>query len=573
MKKLFSLCLACISILFFVCPTYAGLNDGIVAYYPLDGNCYDASGNGHTGTMYSATPAPDRFGNQNSACYFNGLNNYIEAPSPGIPNNSSFTVSFWIQYEWQPHRIWIMYFGYHDQWQCSGGENNGLTTLINVSNEWGEGLGQGDTQMGFFCGDQNRFNISTLQGSWLHIVSVYDAQNSTLKSFLNGNLIDEDTSLSQKNIQEYPLFIGKPSTPYTSDSYFKGSIDEVRLYNRVLSEAEIQELYGGVKIPNLVVSPQLYDFGKLKVGSCSATPQQFTLSNTGTGNLNISAISVSNEANFTLALDGGTNPCYINNPTIAPGDFRTLTVKFCPKVKGNSFANIAITSNDPDTSTFVVPLSGTTLKNGLGWVVIIDGMDIESTALPWKDAWTQYLNVHINDDTKPTRATIEKEWRIDLFRWNGDLMFTKFYVEELYKRIKLLNSTNTPVVILSHSWGTVLSYIALTKHSDPAKSDYIHVDKLITLGSPLGANKSSIWYNTAKLQLTVSGVWSIKKPSNLKVWHNYFTDCDEIGGRILEKKIDNYRNRQEYDGFRACHSSYFEDLDRWNDILPGFCSK
>ena len=49
----------------------ADLNDGLVAYYPFNGNANDESGNGYNGTVYGATLTYDRFGNPNSAYSFN----------------------------------------------------------------------------------------------------------------------------------------------------------------------------------------------------------------------------------------------------------------------------------------------------------------------------------------------------------------------------------------------------------------------------------------------------------------------------------------------------------------------
>ncbi len=50
----------------------AGINDGLVAYYPFNGNANDASGNGYDGVVNGATLAPDSGGKPNSAYYFDG---------------------------------------------------------------------------------------------------------------------------------------------------------------------------------------------------------------------------------------------------------------------------------------------------------------------------------------------------------------------------------------------------------------------------------------------------------------------------------------------------------------------
>jgi len=61
--------------LFIVIQTcHAGINDGLVAYYPFNGNANDESGNGNNGTVNGATLTSDRFGNANSAYSFDGVN-------------------------------------------------------------------------------------------------------------------------------------------------------------------------------------------------------------------------------------------------------------------------------------------------------------------------------------------------------------------------------------------------------------------------------------------------------------------------------------------------------------------
>jgi hypothetical protein len=65
----------------------AGLSDGLIAYYPFNGNANDESGNGHHGTVYGATLTQDRCGNADSAYSFDG-NDRID-----VPDDSIFTSS------------------------------------------------------------------------------------------------------------------------------------------------------------------------------------------------------------------------------------------------------------------------------------------------------------------------------------------------------------------------------------------------------------------------------------------------------------------------------------------------
>ena len=207
-------------------------------------------------------------------------------------------------------------------------------------------------------------------------------------------------------------------------------------------------------------------------------------------------------------------------------------------------------------------------------IVTIDGMNPNSSSKSPIDSLPKYLSSYYLYEKiikLGKKTDIEKdEGRIWAFQWNGDFKSTDFYVNKLYDNLKFLNSLKRPVVILSHSWGTVLSYIVLTKYKD------IHVDKLITLGSPLDFTRISnpvcelfdlAVFPTTKGTLLKSGLnLVITKPINLNVWHNYYTDCDCIGGKILSIQ-DNYENKKSYDGSLKCHSSYFDDDDKYKIIL------
>src|ERR1035438_863808 len=73
------------------------LTNGLVAYYPLNGNANDASGHGNNGTVNGATLTQDRFGITNAAYSFNGINNYIGFA--GVPTSQvdNWTMSVWLK--------------------------------------------------------------------------------------------------------------------------------------------------------------------------------------------------------------------------------------------------------------------------------------------------------------------------------------------------------------------------------------------------------------------------------------------------------------------------------------------
>jgi len=110
----------------------------------------------------------------------------------------------------------------------------------------------------------------------------------------------------------------------------------------------------GVGIPNISVTPTSYNFGNINLGS-SSSPQIFTVFNTGTGDLVIGTISFTG----TDASQFGKQSDNCSGQTLAPSFNCTVNAVFSPTSAGSKSANLAIPSNDPDTPTLNVPLSGT----------------------------------------------------------------------------------------------------------------------------------------------------------------------------------------------------------------------
>jgi len=75
-------------------------------------------------------------------------------------------------------------------------------------------------------------------GTWYFLTGTYDG--STAKLYVDGELIDQETASGTITDYGTPVHFGKP---VHRDYYLRGTIDELRIYNRALSEAEIQELY------------------------------------------------------------------------------------------------------------------------------------------------------------------------------------------------------------------------------------------------------------------------------------------------------------------------------------------
>ncbi|MBU0567281.1 choice-of-anchor D domain-containing protein [bacterium] len=110
-------------------------------------------------------------------------------------------------------------------------------------------------------------------------------------------------------------------------------------------------------VPDISVSPTFHNFGSVNAGSTSVA-QTFTISNTGNADLVIGTLSLTGTDPLEFSIQ--SDNC--SGQTLAPQNTCMVDVVFSPTSAGAKSANLSIPSNDPDTPTLNVPLSGTTSK-------------------------------------------------------------------------------------------------------------------------------------------------------------------------------------------------------------------
>lgn len=201
-----------------IVPTY-----GLVAYYPFTGNANDAGGNGYNGQVTGASLTTDRFGNTSGAYYFNGGSDYIVFPD--VPQNSSITLNAWFKSEYDLTGRKIVTFAGAGGICIGQNEyaNHLMTYLETGYNDWNESYSTTT------CND-NSWHMGTISynGTEVH-------------AFLDGQQYYHGSDTGEINYDANGLFVGKHwSGAY---GYFKGAIDDIRLYNRALSQSEVQALY------------------------------------------------------------------------------------------------------------------------------------------------------------------------------------------------------------------------------------------------------------------------------------------------------------------------------------------
>jgi len=227
-----------------ISPAFADLNDGLVAYYPFDGNANDESGNGNDGTVNGAVLTTDRFGNSNSAYDFDGVNDNIT-----IPHSDSMNVIDGLSVS-----AWIVCHDCGQQLPLVGQHivNKGAIETVQtyslklVNDEDDDYLGMalrgdwGPIHAWFSYPADELLTRNLNPTEWYHAVVLWDG--STMKVYKNGiHISAADRAFTSPVLNgDENLGIG---SRYNSDDFFDGIVDEVRIYNRALSDTEILELF------------------------------------------------------------------------------------------------------------------------------------------------------------------------------------------------------------------------------------------------------------------------------------------------------------------------------------------
>ncbi|MDZ7310186.1 MAG: LamG domain-containing protein, partial [candidate division KSB1 bacterium] len=210
--------------------------NGLVAYYPFNGNANDESGNGNNGMVSGCTLTQDRFGNQNKAYMFNGSNNLINCGhGPSLQLTNSLTLSAWFKPASSKLGEYIISKSDHN---TPGYEY--LICFDYCQGVTGWGL---KTAVGGIDYDEVGSNWTPQDNQWHHVVVTFSYPGQ-LRLYLDGNLLNSKNSTGNIEPTTQDVIIGciRPSGE-PSMRYFDGALDDIRIYNRALSDAEIQALY------------------------------------------------------------------------------------------------------------------------------------------------------------------------------------------------------------------------------------------------------------------------------------------------------------------------------------------
>ena len=206
---------------------------GLVAYYPLNGNARDESGNGNHGAVRGLNLTNDRHNRVNKAYAFPGQNgkNISLGSSPSFSINGDMTVSAWAKFK--------------------GGMADPRIISHKGSPSWVIGTqGTGDSRQFFvdFPGLSRRLHSARSYKSevWYHVVvvkskhdiGIYVSGLQSSTSYAKAKLSGSHTSKPRVG----PCWIGQEADHW--DDAWGGALDDIRIYNRALSKKEVMDLYG-----------------------------------------------------------------------------------------------------------------------------------------------------------------------------------------------------------------------------------------------------------------------------------------------------------------------------------------
>ena len=208
------------------------LTDGLVGYWPFDGDAKDYSGNDNHGTIYGVTAVADRYGNSASSYKF-GTGKYISvAASSQVDAILDFTLAFWVKI--------TSYDGRPEKWVA-------LISKGSSSRQFGVQFAIGTNGTPFF--EINAYEKHDFAGfdfdKWMHVAVTRNGKEGNL--YINGRKVSSVSLSSSPTINSGNLEIGRDAPG--SMEYLQGLMDEVCLYNRSLSELEVLAIYNdGLKI-------------------------------------------------------------------------------------------------------------------------------------------------------------------------------------------------------------------------------------------------------------------------------------------------------------------------------------
>lgn len=291
--------------------------NGLAAYYPFNGNANDMSGTGNSGTVNGATLTNDRFFNTNAAYNFNSYT-YITVPRSQSLNTETWTISAWYKTT-SPDK----------QRVTSKAENSSTTNYMCIMMD-NNGHIYGTTWLGSNATQIITMDpVTTNDGKWHNVTYIRDVAQKKYFLYVDNVLKATQNDYYELMGNNQALSIGRN---YVDNEYWSGSIDDIRIYTRVLTPNEIAAIYNeGVCYQTITVTDTLRIKSGITTG-INSLPTTFgevkIYPNPANSVLNVSISKPS--SSYTIKFyDPQGNEVYVNtmNTSSLQVDLTNFTVK------------------------------------------------------------------------------------------------------------------------------------------------------------------------------------------------------------------------------------------------------
>jgi glucose/arabinose dehydrogenase len=212
-----------------------GTSSTLVARYAFEGDASDSSGYGNNGTLVGNPPfAPGRVGNL--AVSFNGTNQYVTIP---ISIRTNFTIAFWVNTTASATgAVWTTGLGMVSADVAGVANDFGISLITNGA--VGFGVGNPNTTLASAASINN--------GQWRHVAVTRVSSSGLMTTYIDG--VQDSTVTGPTGPRTAPAAM-RIGGILSGGGFFPGSLDEVRIYNSVLSPTEINALANPITAPSI----------------------------------------------------------------------------------------------------------------------------------------------------------------------------------------------------------------------------------------------------------------------------------------------------------------------------------
>ncbi|MBD1395428.1 RHS repeat-associated core domain-containing protein [Mucilaginibacter glaciei] len=216
-------------------------NSDLIASWQLNGDGQDASIYNNQATMYNVTPVSDRFGHALGALQFDGTSSYLSvADNQDLRLATDFTLNAWVKVDAYSLSNVSTILSKRKESNIQGWlwGINGMSATTPKVVSFGPG-GTGVNATGNTVVPLS--SVGTKQ--WHMITAVYTKNTSNLAIYVDG-VLDKNTNIATPDgTLVTPLLIGRDAGNPQNGYYFKGAMDDIRMYKIILSASAIQDLY------------------------------------------------------------------------------------------------------------------------------------------------------------------------------------------------------------------------------------------------------------------------------------------------------------------------------------------